>query len=303
MRIRALAMVSLTVGLIAAPAGATVVTLNPTGDTYLRSGAQNSNEGDATFVRINSSPNRALVRFDQAQIAGAAAGMVLVSASLELYVTASNSWGPGRDVNAHRMMSDWTEAGATWSCGIDTNTGNGSPDCASQWGGGTFAATRTSFVLQTDAVLNQYASWDVTADVAAFLAGTPNYGWMIRKDLEAQNGSADYNSREAAANRPRLVLNVVLPTSTPAATAQRDGHQHAHADEDRDLHRDRYADADADADDHRHPEPDAHAHLHADDHADADAGSQLPRGTARRLQAAARRQQGPAAHQGQGRPA
>ncbi len=217
---RALAMVSLTLGLIAVPAGASVVTLNATGDTYLRSGAQNSNDGSATFVRINSSPLRTIVRFDQPQIASAASGMVLISATLELYVNASNQWGVGRDVNVHRMNTDWTEAGATWNCPIDTNTGNGAADCASQWaGGGTFTPTRTSAVLQSDAIVNQYVSWDVTADVTAFLNGTANYGWMIRKDLENQNGNADYNSREAATNRPRLVLNVVAPTNTSTATA------------------------------------------------------------------------------------
>ena len=218
MAIRALAAICLALCL-ANPAGATVVTLSATADAYLRSGAANANDGAASFVRINSSPNRSLVRFDQAQLASATSGLVLISATLELYVNASNQWGnPGRTVNAHRMIADWTELGTTWNCPIDTNTGNGAADCASQWAGGTFAPTATDSVLQSDAIVSQYVSWDVTADVVAFLGGTPNYGWMVRKDLETQNGNADYNSREAAANRPRLVLNVVAPTSTPTST-------------------------------------------------------------------------------------
>ncbi|HSQ01020.1 MAG TPA: DNRLRE domain-containing protein [Candidatus Dormibacteraeota bacterium] len=217
---RALAVMTLTIGLFSGPAGATQVMLSPTADTYLRSGAQNGNDGSATFVRINSSPNRALVRFDQTQIAGATSGLVLISATLELFVNSSAQWGsPGRAVNAHRVTADWTEAGATWNCPIDTNPGNSSPDCASQWAGGTFAPTATDAVLQSDAIVNQYVSWDVTADVVALLTGTPNAGWMIRKELENQNGNADFNSREAAANRPLLVPDVVAPTSTATATA------------------------------------------------------------------------------------
>jgi hypothetical protein len=219
MTIRALAVAGALLAISAPPAPAALVTLTANGDTYLRSGAGNANEGNETFLRINSSPNRSLVRFDQAQIAAAAAGMVLISATLEVYVTASNQWGgAGRDVNAHRMTADWTELGATWNCPIDSNPTNGSPDCAAQWAGGTFAAGPTDSVLQNDAVVNQYVSWDVTADVAAFLGGTPNYGWMIRKDLENQNGNADFSSRDAAGNRPRLVLDLVAPTSTPTST-------------------------------------------------------------------------------------
>jgi hypothetical protein len=210
---------TLCVTLTSGPVRAVTVTLDASGDTYLRSGASDSNEGTATFLRVNSSPIRTLVRFDQSQIASAAAGLSLVSATLELYVNSASSWGTtGRNVNAHRMTADWTELGATWHCPIDTNTGNSAPDCASQWDGGTFALTATSTVLQTNTA-NQYLSWDVTADIAAFLSGTPNYGWVIRKDVESQSGSVDYNSRQAASNRPRLVLNLAAPTSTATATS------------------------------------------------------------------------------------
>lgn len=216
---RALMTMSLLLALLPNGAGATQVVLDPTADTYLRGGAPNANQGDAGLLRVNSSPNRALVRFDQAQIASATAGRVLLSARLDLYVTTSNQWGTGRAVNAQRLTADWSEIGATWNCANDTNPGNGSPDCASSWAGGTFSSTVTDAVLQTDTTVDQYASWNVTADVVAFLGGTANYGWIIRKDLEIQNGNADYASREAATNRPRLVLEVVAPTSTATATA------------------------------------------------------------------------------------
>lgn len=216
---RALTMMTLTLVFASRSVPAAQVTLAPSADTYLRSGGPNANEGTTAFLRINSAPNRGLVRFDQAQIAAAVSGLVLVSAKLELYVTASSQWGTGRAVNAQRLTSDWSEAGATWNCAVDSNPGNSAADCASQWSGGTFSSAVTDAVQQSNALVNQYVSWNVTGDVTAFLAGAPNYGWVIRKALENQNGNADYASREAPANRPRLVLEVVAPTSTATATA------------------------------------------------------------------------------------
>jgi hypothetical protein len=123
----------------AATAAGSTVTLTASGDTYLRSGAADANSNGDTFLRVNSSPNRALVRFDQSAITSAATGMVLLSATLELYVQAANNWGSGRAVDVHRLTADWTESGTTWHCPIDTNLSNSQPDCPSQWAGGTFA--------------------------------------------------------------------------------------------------------------------------------------------------------------------
>ena len=162
--------------------------------------------------------------------------------------------------------------------------------------GAAASPPRSDAVLQSDAVINQYVSWDVTADVATFLSGTANYGWMIRKDLENQNGNVDYGAREAATNRPRLVLEVVAPTST--ATAYR--HQHADGDRHRHVHRHRHAHRDPHPDRHTHPDADADVDAHAHRHADAHARSQLPALPARRLQATPRRQEVAAADQGQG---
>lgn len=197
--------------------GATV-TLPASADTYLREGGPNANEGTESILRVRTGPNRVLVRFSQAQIAAAATGQVLLGAELRLFAAEGNSWGGGRAVNVHRLSTDWSELGATWNCPIDSNPANGQADCAAQWAGGSFVAAATDAATQTDTTVNQDVVWNVTADVAAFLAGTPNYGWMVRKDLEHQNGTADYASREAAANRPRLVLQLAPPTPTATAT-------------------------------------------------------------------------------------
>ncbi|MBI1817096.1 MAG: Ig-like domain-containing protein [Deltaproteobacteria bacterium] len=195
-------------------ARAQTVTLAPVGDTYLRSGSANQNQGSDTILRVQQSGNnRALVRFDQAAIATAVGSGTVASATLELYVqTNANNWGTtGRSVDALRLTADWTELGATWNCRIDSNTGNSSADCSSQWNGGSFATTATASKLHAN-TLTGWVQFDVTADVRAFLTGTLNYGWVIKKTDESQNGQVDYTSRQGTAgNAPRLVLVVESP--------------------------------------------------------------------------------------------
>jgi hypothetical protein len=70
-----------------------------------------------------------------------------------------------------------------------------------------FATTPTAGVVHQN---NQagWVEWDVTANVAAFLAGTaPNNGWIVKKDQENESGRVDYSSRESNF-KPELVLTV-----------------------------------------------------------------------------------------------
>ena len=131
------------------------------------------------------------------------------SPSLELFVRSASGWGTdGRPLEAHRLTADWTEEGATWSCALDTQPANSRPDCATQWDGGAFEADSSDTILQTsDEGLQMQL--DVTADVAAFLAGTPNRGWLLKKADGEPSGQVEYASREGGvAERPRLVLLV-----------------------------------------------------------------------------------------------
>jgi hypothetical protein len=85
-----LCVVAVELGLIVgSAAGASdVVTLPASADTYVRSGAPDTNEGGSTFLRLRASgDNRALVRFDQAALSDAVGSGTLVSASLELDIT------------------------------------------------------------------------------------------------------------------------------------------------------------------------------------------------------------------------
>ncbi len=197
-------------------------TISVDADSFLRDGADNTNEGANERMRIqNSGNNRAVVRFNLAGVPTAG----LQSATLTLNIAEnSDNWGPtGRFVDAHRLTADWTEGngknegpgphfrgtgeGVTWKCAKDTNINNQNDDCVTPWNGGTFAAATAPSVLHIN---NQTGpvSWNVTADV---IAGASN-GWLIKKQLENQNGQVRYYTKEgaAAAGNPSLAPKLVL---------------------------------------------------------------------------------------------
>ncbi|MCI0621381.1 MAG: hypothetical protein L0387_06890, partial [Acidobacteria bacterium] len=73
----------------------TPVTLSASGDTYLKQGTPNTNQGNETLLRIQpSGDNRVLVKFDQQVLEQAVGNSGIRSAKLRLYlVTNGNNWG------------------------------------------------------------------------------------------------------------------------------------------------------------------------------------------------------------------
>jgi hypothetical protein len=199
---------ALLLGASALPATARTFTLPAAADTFLRDGAENRNNGGDAVLQLSGN-HRVLLRVDQSAVASAVGSGRLVSASLELYVRSANGWGAdGKSVEIHRLTANWTETGATWNCAIDTQPTNSKPDCATQWEGGTFEEDSSDTVTHTNDERRR-VQFDVTADVAAFLTGTANQGWLLKREEEAGAGRVDYASREGvAAERPRLVLLV-----------------------------------------------------------------------------------------------
>jgi hypothetical protein len=203
----------------ASPCEAGIVTIDCSADAYIRTG--NSNFGSETLLRLRrTGTHRSLVRFDDAEIDAAVAGGTLLSATLELFIEANGgSWSAGRPVDAHRLLAEWSERSVTFNCPDDADPSNGSADCPTPWNGGTFAISPTDSYTQTND-LSGTVELDVTADVAAFLGGSDNYGWLVKKRDEGQNGLVDFTAREGAGSQhPRLVLDVfVPPTETPTNT-------------------------------------------------------------------------------------
>jgi PKD repeat protein len=192
----------------AAQAVAQVVTVPAAADATIEKGSPNKSFGTQATLVLKENGSRVLVRFDVAAITAAVGGGSLATATLQVYIgsNAANWGATGRTVDVYRLDAGWTEAGATWNCGIDSDPGNGQADCAAQWNGGTAEDEATDTILVTNASQG-WVQFDVTADVAAFLAGAADDGWVIEKTDEGQAGRVDLVSREGAAGLgPRLVL-------------------------------------------------------------------------------------------------
>jgi hypothetical protein len=212
-----------------ASVAAPVTTVLPAvADTTIRQQQANQNRGSDEQTHLGwAQGSRALVRFDPAAIAATVGTGTLVSAHLELDVVETGESWPveSQNVEAHRATAAWTETGATWSCGIDAQPGDNHADCNPLWNGGSFLASPTATVPHTRATLGP-VRFDVTADVAAFLAGTANEGWLLKKADETLSGRIDYASKEGPTPEmaPRLVL-VVEPrtgddTTPPTITIE-----------------------------------------------------------------------------------
>ena len=101
-------------------------------DTYVAS-ADNTSRGSRDSIAVDGTgPNRLLVHIGQSALVASVGGGTVTSAKLEMTIKATNTGWPagGATVDVYRVLKDWTEAGATWNCAIDSNTGNSTADCS-----------------------------------------------------------------------------------------------------------------------------------------------------------------------------
>ena len=190
-------------------------------DSFLRSGAQNRNEGANPLLNLGEN-RRQVIGFDLSNVDASA----VASATLVLTINDDDppgSWGSnGRTVDAHRLLENWVEgngkalglpgseetrgtgSGVTWNCAIDTDISDASADCTTQWNGGNFEATASDQFTITNGLSGE-VSWDVTADVQGGFDS-----WLVKKT--SGNGNARFYSQDhpdVATNgdlEPRLVL-------------------------------------------------------------------------------------------------
>jgi subtilisin family serine protease len=203
------------------------ISLNPTRDSYLSVGFPNTNFGSADTLmvgKLTPSTQRTVIAFDSAAIRNAVGTDSLVSVVLKLTITRNGgSWGPsGRHMSIHRLIEDWTEAGVTRNCRIDTNSQNNQPDCPSAaWSSSSFVATATDSLLITNATLG-VLSFSVTSDIRSLLAGTSSHmGWMLKHANETEAGLLVFASRESQ-TPPQLILtteSVGVPATAPDTIA------------------------------------------------------------------------------------
>jgi hypothetical protein len=172
-------------------------------DTFVQSGAPDLNTGSNLTLSLHWTPLIPLVGFDVAAIEAFVAGGTVSSATLRLEISSiGGGWGAGgNDIAVYRMNVHWTEDAATYHCAIDTNLNNSQPNCAGStaWDmDGPDLPYVTTPSDSTTIVENQsgFVTFDVTADVQAFAAGTANEGWALRKVDEELLGGLSFHSRE-----------------------------------------------------------------------------------------------------------
>jgi hypothetical protein len=205
------------------------VIFNASSDTYVRGGQDNHNYGAGIFMNLQSSgSNRSIVKFDQSELQNAIGSGAVLSAKLQVTITDNgNNWGStGRTVDLHRMIASWDEGngtendrgngnGATWNCAIDSLIENQAKNCSgsTEWEMGqpnnpsvhpwNETATDTKTITNNQSGVVEF---DVTGDVASFMNGSnSNYGWLLKKTNEGQNGQVSFGTRESS-SIPQLVV-------------------------------------------------------------------------------------------------
>jgi hypothetical protein len=177
-------------------------------DAYVDQNAPTTNNGGAATMSVSSRASRnrhAYVIFDlttcSPQIPSTARA---IGATLRLWVTAMPTACRTQDVFA--VGASWTETGITWN-NQPFGTAINNPASGTR----TDAITVGSGGGCTVGSTGRYVPWNVTADVAKFVAGTStNNGWMIRDDAE-DSGTAQtvtYASSDAVSvpQAPQLVV-------------------------------------------------------------------------------------------------
>jgi len=170
----------------------------PTDDTFIAERQPGENYGYADYLSVRNREGATpgwerdtLLKFDLSIIPP---GTPITLATLSIYYYRWGDNNPsGRVLSCHRALHDWEEHKLTWSYWHS-------------WGHPCAPEPTASAVVP-----NQYGwmTWDVTVDVQAFVAGTPNFGWEIR-DLAPFGGYnipiTDFYSKESGSLRPYLTV-------------------------------------------------------------------------------------------------
>jgi len=167
--------------------------MGASGDTWIGPGNPAATHGSETELHVDANAmgsERTLVAFNISS--GVPGDATIESATLTLCMRNILALSVGRTHMLYRVTTAWQESTASWNSLPSVET----------------AATDAITVP----LITQCVDFDVTADVAAWQAGTANYGWMLRDSSE--NGGltgVNYGSREgAAADRPVLTI-VFIP--------------------------------------------------------------------------------------------
>lgn len=174
-----------------------MATFNPTHDSYIRSGSSGSNYGSGNTFAVGyrsatADIARAVMKFDLSSIPSNA---TIDSATLAIYAASTDETESGnRTYEIHRNTSDFDESTVTWD----------SPP--------TFDAGVDEDLVITANTTGYKTFTDVISLVQNWVNGTNNnYGITIKVNNEASAPRMNYNSSEAASNKPVLTVTYSLP--------------------------------------------------------------------------------------------
>jgi hypothetical protein len=184
---------------------ALTTTIAPAADAYVRDGTNaGANFGTATTLQVktqNTSGNTrwAYLRFSLTGVSG-----TVSSAKLRLHGSRPSTNSTPDSAFAVSSNS-WSETGITW---------NNKPALGAKQGSGVVVGTTV-----------QYYEWDVAAFVASQkAAGQTAVSLAVKMDADVTISPDSFSSREAASNRPQLVVvtgsaNQAPTVATPAAAS------------------------------------------------------------------------------------
>jgi len=175
--------------------------LAPSDDAFIRASSPSSNFGALPEIEVrpdNGANRRGLVRFDLSAIPP---GSTVIKATLYIFEKDKKL---DQTTYLYRLTSPWSEASVTW------NTPWGTP-------GGDFDATQAyaSFYPNQSSCMLEI---DLTTMVKEWVAGTPNYGFLLYST--GPNHILRYSSKDnaAAAEHPKLEITYLEPLSYPGAS-------------------------------------------------------------------------------------
>jgi uncharacterized protein YcfJ len=190
---------------------ATTTTTSSVTDASVRQASATSNFGTSTTNDVGSASSanlRLYLRFDLSGCTPAIPASATVRlATLRLY--ASTLAGACRTLDIFRVASAWTESAVTWNNQPFGTTLNNPAQSSrtDSFDAGTPTSCENKVAGYVTGAL-------VTSDVAAFVAGTTNNGWMIRDDIEGSNPArtTTFSAKNLGtlAQAPQLVVTYVL---------------------------------------------------------------------------------------------
>jgi hypothetical protein len=167
---------------LTAAAATTIVTLNPTADAYVRGGTYAAtNFGTTADLYVKTAPEadglytrRAYLKFSVAGMSG------IQNAVVRLYAGTATPFS----VKVNQTTDAWTETAINWN---------------------TAPATGTLIATTAVTAAGVYYEWNVTSFVQSQAAGDGVVS-LVFSDAATTNQQIIFNSREATANKPQLVV-------------------------------------------------------------------------------------------------